>query len=103
MVSYQRQGLFLLDFSFIGPAPQSAEEDPNANVPIGSVAAGGRYDKLVGMFLNSGGGKKKEADVPCVGISFGIERLFTMMEMKYAVYFFSFQGRNLHKNIHFNI
>ncbi|KAF7634831.1 hypothetical protein Mgra_00005724 [Meloidogyne graminicola] len=50
---------------------------------IGSVAAGGRYDKLVGMFLNIGEKSgKKLRDVPCVGISFGIERLFAIMEMK---------------------
>uniref|UniRef100_A0A915N7C8 histidine--tRNA ligase n=1 Tax=Meloidogyne javanica TaxID=6303 RepID=A0A915N7C8_MELJA len=49
----------------------------------GSVAAGGRYDKLVGMFLNLGEKSgKKIRDVPCVGISFGIERLFAIMEMK---------------------
>jgi histidyl-tRNA synthetase len=48
------------------------------------VAAGGRYDKLVGMFLESAG-KKKPEDVPCVGVSFGIERLFSIMEMKEAV------------------
>jgi histidyl-tRNA synthetase len=54
---------------------------------IGSVAAGGRYDKLVGMFSthNTEGKKEKgkaNRDVPCAGISFGIERLFTIMEMK---------------------
>jgi histidyl-tRNA synthetase len=35
------------------------------------------------MFLNIGEKSgKKLRDVPCVGISFGIERLFTIMEMK---------------------
>lgn len=38
----------------------------------------------MGMFLESAG-KKKADDVPCVGISFGIERLFSIMEMKEEV------------------
>ncbi|KAM0819298.1 putative histidine--tRNA ligase [Seiridium cardinale] len=45
-------------------------DDPS--VGIGSVAAGGRYDNLVGMFS---GGKNQ---IPCVGISFGIERIFSI-------------------------
>jgi len=44
-------------------------------VQVGSVAAGGRYDYLVGMF-------EKKSNVPCVGVSIGIERLFTIMEAK---------------------
>ncbi|KAG6503715.1 histidine--tRNA ligase, cytoplasmic-like [Zingiber officinale] len=39
---------------------------------VGSIAAGGRYDNLVGMFS----GKQ----VPAVGVSLGIERVFTLME-----------------------
>lgn len=39
---------------------------------IGSIAAGGRYDNLIGMF-----GTKQ---VPAVGISLGIERVFAIME-----------------------
>jgi histidyl-tRNA synthetase len=58
-----------------------AEETPDGSFSVGSVAAGGRYDKLVGMFKESVG-KKKPEDVPCVGISFGIERLFSIMEAK---------------------
>ena len=45
-------------------------------IHVGSVAAGGRYDKLVGMF------DPKNKDVPCVGVSIGIERLFSLMEAK---------------------
>ena len=41
---------------------------------VGSIAAGGRYDDLVGMF-----GKKQ---VPAVGLSLGIERIFTILEQK---------------------
>ncbi|XP_047330175.1 histidine--tRNA ligase, cytoplasmic-like [Impatiens glandulifera] len=39
---------------------------------VGSIAAGGRYDNLIGMFGNK--------QVPAVGISLGIERVFTIME-----------------------
>ena len=40
----------------------------------GSVAAGGRYDELVGMFSGK--------DVPAVGVSIGVERVFALMEKK---------------------
>ncbi len=39
---------------------------------VGSIAGGGRYDDLVGMY-----GKRP---VPCVGFSIGIERIFTILE-----------------------
>jgi len=45
-------------------------------VGVGSVAGGGRYDGLVGMFDSKG---KK---IPCVGVSIGIERIFSIMEAK---------------------
>lgn len=41
---------------------------------VGSVAGGGRYDNLVGMF------SKKGRSTPCVGVSLGIERLFSVVE-----------------------
>lgn len=56
-------------------------ENDSEEFSVGSVAAGGRYDKLVGMFKKTSK-KKDAADVPCVGISFGIERLFGIMEAK---------------------
>lgn len=43
---------------------------------VGSIAAGGRYDNLVGMFSPAG------IQTPCVGVSIGIERVFTIMEKK---------------------
>ena len=43
---------------------------------MGSVAGGGRYDGLVGMFDPKGG------QVPCVGVSIGIERIFSIMEAR---------------------
>lgn len=45
---------------------------------VGSVAGGGRYDNLVGMF------DPKNRTVPCVGVSLGVERLFAVMEAKAA-------------------
>ncbi|TKY60970.1 Histidine--tRNA ligase [Spatholobus suberectus] len=41
---------------------------------VGAIAAGGRYDNLIGMF-----GSKQ---VPAVGVSLGIERVFTIMEQQ---------------------
>lgn len=43
------------------------------NLNIGSVGGGGRYDKLIGSF-------KKDHDIPCVGFSIGVERLFTILQ-----------------------
>ncbi|KAJ7942692.1 Histidine--tRNA ligase [Quillaja saponaria] len=41
-------------------------------IQVGTIAAGGRYDNLIGMF-----GTKQ---VPAVGVSLGIERVFAIME-----------------------
>lgn len=49
-------------------------------IECGSIAAGGRYDGLVGMLADTA----KSWNVPCVGISIGIERLFTIIEEKMA-------------------
>uniref|UniRef100_A0A914XL36 histidine--tRNA ligase n=1 Tax=Plectus sambesii TaxID=2011161 RepID=A0A914XL36_9BILA len=59
-----------------GKPGDTTEPTEDENVGVGSVAAGGRYDKLVGMFDSKG------ADVPCVGVSLGIERIFSIMELK---------------------
>ena len=42
---------------------------------LGSIAGGGRYDELIGMFSKD--------KIPAVGISIGIERLFLILEEKY--------------------
>ncbi len=42
------------------------------NSALGSLGGGGRYDKLIGMFLGR--------DIPAVGVSFGIERVFAAMD-----------------------
>ncbi|KAI8635625.1 histidyl-tRNA synthetase [Xylariaceae sp. FL1651] len=39
---------------------------------VGSMAAGGRYDNLVGMY--------SKQPVPCVGVSFGVDRIFTVLK-----------------------
>ena len=44
-------------------------------IGLGSIAGGGRYDELVGMFSNK--------DLPAVGLSIGIERVFGLLEKKY--------------------
>lgn len=43
---------------------------------VGSISAGGRYDNLVGMFSPT------NTQTPCVGISIGVERVFTIIEKK---------------------
>ncbi|KAI4911564.1 hypothetical protein J4E90_006380 [Alternaria incomplexa] len=43
-------------------------------IGVGSVAAGGRYDGLVGMFSGK--------PIPCVGISFGIDRIISIMKAR---------------------
>ncbi|CAK9441524.1 uncharacterized protein LODBEIA_P53920 [Lodderomyces beijingensis] len=54
---------------------EEEEEDASEYVGVGSIAAGGRYDNLVGMFANN-------KSIPCVGISFGVERLFSIIKQK---------------------
>lgn len=45
---------------------------------MGSIAGGGRYDNLVGLF------DAKNKSVPCVGISIGVERIFALIESRKA-------------------
>ena len=52
---------------------EDRSSDPS--VGVGSVAAGGRYDNLVGMFS----GRKQ---IPCVGISFGVDRIFSVTKAR---------------------
>ncbi|EPY89876.1 histidyl-tRNA synthetase, cytoplasmic-like isoform 1 [Camelus ferus] len=54
-------------------SPAQAGEEP---LGVGSVAAGGRYDGLVGMF------DPKGRKVPCVGLSIGVERIFSIVEQR---------------------
>lgn len=69
------------------PAPKKkkskASSDPDEDrssdpsVGVGSVAAGGRYDNLVGMFSG-------KTQIPCVGISFGVDRIFSITAARMA-------------------
>lgn len=43
---------------------------------LGSISGGGRYDNLIGMFCSH--------QIPSIGGSIGIERLFNILEEKYA-------------------
>ena len=52
---------------------EDRSSDPTLGV--GSIAAGGRYDDLVGMFSGKG-------QIPCVGISFGVDRIFSIMKSR---------------------
>ena len=61
------------------PKTPDGEEDRSNDptVGVGSVAAGGRYDNLVSMFS----GKQQ---IPCVGISFGVDRIFSITKQRLA-------------------
>ncbi|KAI4241062.1 MAG: hypothetical protein L6R40_004810 [Gallowayella cf. fulva] len=56
---------------------EDRSNDPS--VGVGSVAAGGRYDELVGMF-------SPKAQIPCVGISFGVDRIFSITKARMEKY-----------------
>ncbi|KAI1312267.1 Cytoplasmic and mitochondrial histidine tRNA synthetase [Mortierella claussenii] len=57
------------------------ELDENT-VGVGSIAAGGRYDNLVGMFSGTNKRGQPNLMVPCVGISIGVERVFSILMQK---------------------
>jgi len=68
------------------------EEVDESQVGIGSIAAGGRYDNLVGAFVagslssnpNSKEYKKALANsIPCVGVSIGMDRIFALVWPRY--------------------
>ncbi|KYK61366.1 histidyl-tRNA synthetase [Drechmeria coniospora] len=70
-----------LIYEVIYQPPKEAEAEgkkkskkDDAASQVGSIAAGGRYDNLVGMY-----GKKT---IPCVGISFGVDRIFTILKAR---------------------
>lgn len=48
----------------------------DTSIPIGTIAAGGRYDNLIGMF------NPMHKNIPAIGISIGMERIFTVLEDK---------------------
>lgn len=55
-----------------GDGAKGKKGDPASQV--GSIAAGGRYDNLVGMY-----GKRT---ILCVGVSFGVDRIFTILKAR---------------------
>lgn len=59
--------------------PKSTDPDDDRSsdpsIGVGSVAAGGRYDTLVDRFL-------PKAAMPCVGISFGVDRIFSITKAR---------------------
>jgi len=56
----------------------NADEDVSDYIGIGSICGGGRYDELVGRFAG------ESRQIPCVGMSVGIERVFAILKAKYA-------------------
>lgn len=55
-----------------------ANSSPDEGSNVGSIAGGGRYDNLVGMF------EAKNRSIPCVGVSIGVERIFAVIEARNA-------------------
>ena len=73
--------------------PSAEEEIDESQVGVGSIAAGGRYDGLVGAFLagaagvepSSKEGKKAMAGgTPCVGVSIRMDRIFALVWPKWV-------------------
>lgn len=61
------------------------EEVDESQVGVGSIAAGGRYDELVGMFTAAAAAEgKKAAGLPCIGVSIGLDRVFALVWPKWV-------------------
>jgi len=56
-----------LDY-YTGPVFEVVSDD----VAIGSIAGGGRYDELIGMFSGR--------DIPAVGVAFGLDRILVVLD-----------------------
>lgn len=56
------------------PATTVTGKSEHQSSQVGSIAAGGRYDNLVGMYAKN--------PIPCVGISFGVDRIFTLLNAR---------------------
>ena len=64
--------------------PDEDEEIDESQVGVGSIAAGGRYDDLVGMFTAAASSDgKKSTSLPCVGVSIGLDRIFALLWPKW--------------------
>ncbi|KAI0789570.1 hypothetical protein C8Q75DRAFT_733782 [Abortiporus biennis] len=67
------------------PADGEEEEIDESQVGVGSIAAGGRYDNLVGMFTAAAAGEgKKSTGLPCIGVSIGLDRIFALVWPKWV-------------------
>ena len=75
-------------------AAAAAEDEPEideSQVGVGSIAAGGRYDNLVSSFIAGANGVlpgskeyKKIPQMPCVGVSIGMDRIFALVWPKWV-------------------
>jgi histidyl-tRNA synthetase len=64
---------------------EEEEEIDESQVGVGSIAAGGRYDTLVGMFTAAAQAEGKKApQMPCVGLSIGMDRIFALLWPKWS-------------------
>ena len=68
---------------------EDRSNDPS--IGVGSIAAGGRYDNLVGMFSN-------KSQIPCVGISFGVDRIFSITKARMEAAAASTSSNNIRLN-----
>ncbi|KAF8167160.1 hypothetical protein B0H34DRAFT_680502 [Crassisporium funariophilum] len=78
------------------PTTEGGEEEiDESSVGVGSIAAGGRYDGLVGAFLAGAAGAdpaSKEGKkamgpgggTPCIGVSIGMDRIFALVWPKWV-------------------
>ncbi|KAG2364832.1 histidyl-tRNA synthetase [Suillus spraguei] len=61
------------------------DEVDESQVGVGSIAAGGRYDNLVGMFTAAAAAEGKKAPgLPCIGVSIGLDRIFAIVWPKWV-------------------
>ncbi|TEB32572.1 histidine-tRNA ligase [Coprinellus micaceus] len=74
-----------------GPAAEDEHEIDESQVGVGSIAAGGRYDNLVSSFIAGANGilpgskeYKKIPQMPCVGVSIGMDRIFALVWPKWV-------------------
>lgn len=61
---------------------EDEDEIDESTVGVGSIAAGGRYDNLVGSLAAAAAGdvkKEKSAALPCIGVSIGLDRIFAIL------------------------
>ena len=69
----------------VAAGEEDDEEVDESKVGVGSIAAGGRYDALVGMFTSAAAGEgKKAVNLPCIGVSIGMDRIFAIIWPKWV-------------------